>query len=36
MSGKQFNTFDEAQQAYKDPQIKIELLKIEMGYRVIN
>jgi hypothetical protein len=30
MSGKQFNTFDEVQQAYKDPQIKLELLKIEL------
>ena len=29
--GKNFNSFDEATKNYKNPQIKIELLKIEMG-----
>ena len=29
--GKDFKNFDEATKAYKNPQIKIELLKIEMG-----
>jgi hypothetical protein len=29
--GKNFNTFDEAAKSYKNPQIKIELLKIELG-----
>ena len=29
--GKNFNSFDEARKNYKNPQIKVELLKIEMG-----
>lgn len=29
--GKDFTNFDEATKAYKNPQIKLELLKIEMG-----
>lgn len=29
--GKNFKNFDEATAAYKNPQIKVELLKIEMG-----
>tara|TARA_R110002153_G_scaffold21580_3_gene71865 strand:+ start:1879 stop:2121 length:243 start_codon:yes stop_codon:yes gene_type:complete len=29
--GKNFKTFDEAAKSYKNPQIKIELLKIELG-----
>ena len=29
--GKDFTNFDEATKAYKNPQIKVELLKIEMG-----
>jgi hypothetical protein len=29
--GKNFKTFDQASRAYKNPQIKIELLKIELG-----
>jgi hypothetical protein len=29
--GKDFLNFDEATKAYKNPQIKIELLKVEMG-----
>jgi len=29
--GKDFKTFDEASKNYKNPQIKIELLKIELG-----
>lgn len=29
--GKDFKNFDEAAKSYKNPQIKIELLKIEMG-----
>lgn len=31
--GKNFKNFDEATKAYKNPQIKIELLKIEMGLK---
>lgn len=29
--GKDFKNFDEATKSYKNPQIKVELLKIEMG-----
>lgn len=29
--GKDFKNFDEATKYYKNPQIKIELLKVEMG-----
>ena len=29
--GKDFKNFDEATKSYKNPQIKIELLKVEMG-----
>ena len=29
--GKEFANFDEAAASYKNPQIKIELLKIELG-----
>jgi hypothetical protein len=30
--GKDYQTFEEAISAYKNPQMKVELLKIEMGF----
>ncbi len=30
--GKDYQNFDEAVSSYKNPQIKVELLKIEMGF----
>jgi hypothetical protein len=31
LCGKDFKNFDEAAKAYKNPQIKLELLKVELG-----